>query len=308
MKITDVQNEILKLKKEKDIYILAHTYQCPDILDIADLTGDSFALSAAAASVSQKTVLMCGVRFMAETVKILSPQKTVILSNKDAGCPMAEQLSVNEILEYRQKNPTHAVVAYINTTAELKTVSDVCVTSSSALQIVGALPEKDILFIPDKNLGAFVQKMLPQKNIHTLEGCCPVHDMVTKEDVIKAKSKYPNALFAVHPECKSEVCDIADFIGSTTEIIDYMKKSDKQVIIGTERGVVDYLERETKNKYIQLCKEKLTCEDMKKTTLQDVYNAISGNNPCIIEMDEELRKEAKKPIDRMLLIGLSAKS
>lgn len=300
----ELKNAIIKEKKERGICILAHTYQDPDIIDIADISGDSYALSVAATKVPEKTVLMCGVRFMAETVKMLSPEKTVILSNKNAGCPMAEQLTVQEILDYKAKNPDHMVVAYINTTAELKTVSDVCVTSSSALRIVNKLPAKDIVFIPDKNLGDYVRKQIPDKNVHTLEGCCPIHHQILPEDVLEEKQKHRAAKVAAHPECRPEVLAHADFIGSTSAIIDFCKNSGEDVIVVTERGVVDFLSREYKDKnFYQVKAQRLTCPNMKKTTLQGIYEAITGKNPCIIEMDEELRLQAKKPIDMMLKYG-----
>lgn len=295
---------ILEEKKKRDVAILAHTYQNPEIIDIADITGDSFALSAAAEKLSQKTVIMCGVRFMAETVKMLSPEKTVILANKYAGCPMAEQMDVSEIKAYKENFPDHLVVAYINTSAELKAVSDVCVTSSSAVKIINKLDAKEILFIPDKNLGTYVASQVPEKSIHTLDGCCPVHDQISKEDVLAMKKTYPNAKFAVHPECNLEVLNLADFVGSTSAIIDYCNRTDGQIIVGTERGVVDYLKIKNPNKeLIQLKPNKLVCEDMKKTTLEDVYSAVIGNDPYIVEMDESLRIKAKKPIDIMLKYG-----
>ena len=241
--IRDIQEKILELKKEKDVCILAHCYQTHDILEIADFVGDSFGLAQQAMKVANKNVMMCGVKFMAETVKILCPEKRVLLPEPDAGCPMAERLDKNELEALKQKYPGHAIVAYINTTAELKTLCDVCVTSSSAAKIIKNLPEKKILFIPDKNLGGFIAKQCPEKEIVTIEnGCCPIHAQFTAEDVKKAKENHPNALLLVHPECRAEVVEMADFVGSTTEIMDHAKKSDnREFIIGTENSIVQHL-------------------------------------------------------------------
>ena len=205
MALKDIQDEIIRLKKENDICILAHCYQSPDILEVADFVGDSFALSVSASKVTNKTVIMCGVRFMAETVKILSPDKKVILANADAGCPMAEMMDKDLIKQVKEQYPDYTVVAYVNTTSELKTVCDVCVTSSSALKICKKIDNDKILFIPDKNLGAYIAKQLPEKEFKLLSGGCPTHARMSAENVKKAKALHPDALFLVHPECVPEV-------------------------------------------------------------------------------------------------------
>ncbi|HRT81774.1 MAG TPA: quinolinate synthase NadA, partial [Oscillospiraceae bacterium] len=234
MMINTVQAEILKLKKEKDICILAHSYQAHDIVEVADFVGDSFQLSVKAAETTQKTIIMCGVRFMAETVKILSPDKKVILANPLAGCPMAEQMDRDMINKVKEEYPDYTVVAYINTTAQLKTVCDVCVTSSSAVKIVNKIENKNILFIPDCNLGQYVADQIEGKNIKLLDGGCPIHMSVSAEDVVKARKAHPNALVLVHPECVPEVVALADFVGSTSQIMDYVNKSDHdEFLIGT---------------------------------------------------------------------------
>ncbi len=233
--IKDLQREILKLKKQKDACILAHSYMSEDVCEIADFTGDSYALSVRAKSVPQSTVLMCGVRFMAETVKMLSPSKKVYLVNPQAGCPMAEQFDKEIIAEVKKTYPDYAVVAYINTTTELKTIADVCVTSASAVKICRAIPQKNILFVPDINLGAYVKGRVPEKNFKLLSGGCPTHAKIEKSDVIAAKKAHSEALLLVHPECRPEVTETADFVGSTTGIMDFAIKSDKkEFIIGTE--------------------------------------------------------------------------
>ena len=304
MKKPELIQQINKEKAERGIAILAHTYQTPDIIDIADITGDSYLLAEQAREVEADTVLLCGVRFMAETVKILSPQKKVILSHSKATCPMALQIEPERVAEFKRNNPNVVVCAYVNTTAELKAVSDVCVTSSSAVRIIEKLPHKDILFIPDQNLGAYVQSQLPEKNIILWDGCCPIHHAITARDAREAKEKYPNAALALHPECRPEVLALADFIGSTSAIIEFAKSHDGDVIIGTERGVADYLRlTESRKNFYQLREDKLLCENMKMTTLQDVYNSLIGTGGAEIIMDEELRLAALRPLDNMLKYG-----
>lgn len=302
----NIKEDILKLKKEKNITIIAHNYQDPDILDVADFYGDSFALSKIVSERPEiETVIMCGVRFMAETVKILSPEKKVILSVADAGCPMADQIQIERIKEYKKANPSHAIVSYINTNSLLKTVSDVCVTSSSAVKIINSLPHKNILFVPDQNLGAYVSSKCPDKIFHLLEGYCPVHDNILESHVLKCKEEHPNALLLMHGECRQEALKHADFIGSTKEIIDYaLANIDKEVIFGTERGVYDYLHREhPEAKFYQLEENLLTCKDMKKTTLTSVLEAINSTGGEIIELEEDLRLRALTSISAMIELG-----
>ncbi len=299
-----LQQEIVQLKQEHDIAILAHSYQTHDILEIADLTGDSFMLSAAAAKLPQKTLIMCGVRFMAETVKLLSPDKTVILVSPDAGCPMAEQFDKETISAYRAAHPDHAVVAYINTTADLKTVCDVCVTSSSAVKIVANMPEKEILFIPDCNLGAFVAEQCPNKHIHMMKGGCPVHTAVTEEMARAVKAAHPQALFLCHPECVRAVSTLADYVGSTADIMRYVKDSDHdEFIIGTENSILQHLQYEHPDKRFYPLSKHLICADMKLTTLVDVRDTIVGACGEVIELEANTASKAKACIDAMLALG-----
>lgn len=303
MKILDMQKEILKLKEQKDICILAHSYQRREITEIADFVGDSYALAKKAAAVKNKTVIMCGVRFMAETVKILSPEKTVFLANRDAGCPMAEQMDREIIEQLKEMYPGYAVVAYINTTAELKTVCDVCVTSSSAVKIVTAMPEKDILFIPDINLGTYIKNQLPDKNVKLVHGGCPTHAKMDVRDVQKAKAAHPNALFLVHPECIPEVVALADYVGSTSGIMEYAKNSDaKEFIIGTENSITEHLEYDCPDKMFYPLSKDLVCHNMKITTLADLLRCCKGDGEEIV-MDEQTRLAAKKCIDKMIEYG-----
>ena len=300
----ELQDEIIRLKKEKDICILAHAYQSHDIWEVADYVGDSYGLSVQAAKAAQSTVLMCGVRFMAETVKILSPQKRVLLSNSNAGCPMAEQMDVELISGVKKMYPDYTVVAYINTTSELKTICDVCVTSSSAVQIVKNIENKNILFIPDCNLGKWVADQVPEKNIKLLQGGCPTHVRMSKRDVEKARKAHPDALLLVHPECLPEVSGLADYRVSTTGIMDYAKKSDaKEFIIGTENSIVQHLQFACPDKQFYPLSRDCVCHNMKLTTLGDVYQCVKGTGGEEIKLDEEVRIKAKRCIDTMLELG-----
>lgn len=300
----ELQDEIIRLKKEKDICILAHAYQSHDIWEVADYVGDSYGLSRQAADADAKTVLMCGVRFMAETVKILSPEKKVILSNANAGCPMAEQMDVELISGVKEKYKDYTVVAYINTTSELKTICDVCVTSSSAVKIVKNIENPNILFIPDCNLGKWVADQVPEKNIKLLQGGCPTHVRMSAKDVQSARTAHPDALLLVHPECLPEVTALADYKGSTTGIMDYAKKSDaKEFIIGTENSIVQHLQFECPDKKFYPLSKDCVCHNMKLTTLGDVYDCILGCGGEEIILDDEVREKAGRCIDAMLALG-----
>lgn len=300
----ELQDEILKLKKENDVCILAHAYQSHDIWEIADYVGDSYGLSVQAAKSEAKTVLMCGVRFMAETVKILSPEKKVILSHPEAGCPMATQMDVDMIQALKAQNPGYMVAAYINTTAELKTVCDVCVTSSSAVKVIRNLDSKDILFVPDCNLGKWVADQIPEKNIKLVHGGCPTHVRITEKDVKKARALHPEALLLVHPECLPEVSEAADYVGSTTGIMDFARKSEaKEFIIGTENSIVQHLQFACPDKQFYALSKDCVCHNMKLTTLADVYNCVAGIGGEEIELTDEVRVCAKNCLDRMLELG-----
>lgn len=304
MNIKEVQELILKLKKEKDICILAHSYQAREIVEVADFTGDSFKLSQLATTVPNKTVLMCGVRFMAETVKLLSPEKKVILCNPLAGCPMAEQMDKDLILGLKKMYPDYTVVAYINTTTDLKTVCDVCVTSSSAVKIISKIPNDNILFIPDCNLGDYVAKQLPNKNIKLVQGGCPTHARVSQRDVEKAKELHPNALLLVHPECLPKVVAYADYVGSTSGIMEFAKKSDaKEFIIGTELSILEHLQYECLDKNFYPLSKDIVCHNMKATTLIDVLNSVNGVGGEEITLSQDVMQSARACIDKMIELG-----
>lgn len=302
--IKDIQKDILKLKKEKDIVILAHSYVAHEITEIADFVGDSYALSVKAASTLNKTVIMCGVRFMAETVKILSPEKTVILAMPEAGCEMADMMDRAYIEKVQRENPGYTTVAYVNTTADLKTVCDVCVTSSSAVNIVKNIENNNILFIPDTNLGTYVKNALPEKNIKLLNGCCPIHASVTAEEAEKAKREHPNALLLVHPECLPEVTLAADFVGSTAAIMDYVRNcGNEEFIIGTELSIAEHLQYEFPDRRFYVLSDKLICKNMRLTTLMDVYNCVCGRGGEVIELDKDTVTDARKCIDEMIRLN-----
>lgn len=304
MTVYEMQQEILRLKKENDVCILAHAYQGQEILDVADYVGDSYGLSVQAAKDPHKTVVMCGVRFMAETCKVLSPEKTVLLSHPEAGCPMADQMDKEDIEAILPEYPGYAVVCYINTTSRLKTICDVCVTSSSAVKIIRGMEQKDILFIPDQNLAQYVAAQVPEKNIKFLRGGCPRHALVTARDVKNARENHPEALLLVHPECRPEVVQAADYVGSTTGIMDYAKKSDaKEFIIGTETSILEHLQFDCPDKKFHYLSKDLMCPNMKMTTLADVRACVKGEGGEVMELEPEVMAGAKRCIDEMIRLG-----
>lgn len=301
MQIQDVQAEIRRLKREKGVCVLAHAYQSHDIWEVADYVGDSFGLSEKAAKADADTVLMCGVRFMAETVKILSPQKRVILANADAGCPMAEQVSFDVLSQLKQKYSDHTVVSYINTTAKLKTISDVCVTSSAAVKIVRNIANNKILFIPDCNLGGWIQKQIPEKQFQFVPGGCPTHLLLTPKAVDEARRRHHDALVLVHPECSEKVVELADYVGSTTQIMDFAKSSQNtEFIIGTENSIVQHLQFECPEKRFFALSKNCVCHNMKATTLGDVYECVRGIGGDEITLDSATLTAARHSIDEML--------
>lgn len=300
----ELKNEILKKKKQNNVCIIAHSYQTEDITEIADFVGDSYGLAVKAAKIDAPVLLMCGVRFMAETAKILSPDKKVIIANGDAGCPMAEQMGKEDVLALKELFPDYSVACYVNTTAELKTVCDVCVTSSSAVKVLKEYENDKFIFIPDKNLGSYVKEQLPEKKFFLVNGCCPVHSLVTEEDVIKAKENHPNCPLLVHPECIPSVVAQADFVGSTADIMKYSRNSnEKAFIICTEKAIAEHLKAEIPEKEFYVATEKLVCNDMKLTTLEDVYAALTGKGGKEINLDNETLLNARKCIDEMIRLG-----
>ena len=294
--IQDLQKLIEQLKKEKNVTILAHSYQNRDVLEVADITGDSFRLSVAAQEVKTSTVLVCGVHFMAETVKILSPEKKVLLAQPQAGCPMAEQFSPEFVTEYKKN--------HVNTTAALKAVCDVCVTSSSAVNIVKKMEAKRILFLPDCNLGSYVKEQVPEKEVDLVQGGCPIHASVTAYEVKEAKQLHPGAEVLVHPECTQEVLAFADYIGSTAEIMNYAAASKKtEFIIGTEISIAEHLSYRCPDKRFYPMSKKLICPDMKRTTLESLLAAMEGRGGEEIRLEEGLAAAARHSLENMLRYG-----
>lgn len=296
----ELKQQIEALKKEKDAVILAHYYVNDEVQAIADYVGDSYYLAKVAAELTCKVICFCGVRFMAESAKIMNPDKRVLLPVAEADCEMAHMVKYEKVQEMKKKYPGIAVVTYINSTAETKTYSDVCVTSSNAVKIVKNLDADQIFFIPDQNLGAYVKKQVPEKEIFLNDGFCPVHHEVTLEDVDRAKKAHPGVKILAHPECRPEILEQADYVGSTSGIIEFATSCpDQEFIIATEFGVEYDLHEKNPNKTFYPIKDNMVCKDMKLTTLESVYQALLTMSPEVI-VDEDTRIKALIPLQRML--------
>lgn len=302
----DLINKINKLKKEKNAIILTHCYQNVEIDEVSDFVGDSLYLSKMAAQTDADIILFAGVYFMAQSAKLLSPNKKVLLPEIGSGCMMADMINVQNLKSFKEKYPNIPVVCYINSTAEVKALCDVCCTSSNAVEVVKNLKSDKILFVPDNYLGKYVQQQLPNVEIITFNGFCPIHQRIRVEEIESARKNYPNALILTHPECNQEVAKRSDFIGSTKEIMEYVVKSDKkQFVIATEKGVVDRLNRDSKklnwNKEFILIDENIICPDMKKNTLEGIYNTLL-NETNEIKIESEIANKAVRCIDKMFEI------
>ena len=298
-----MKDRINQLKKEKDAVILAHYYVLDEVQEIADYVGDSFYLSKIAKEIDAEKIVFCGVSFMGESAALLNPKKMVLMPDKDADCAMAHMAGIQKIKELRKTYEDLAVVCYINSTAELKAYSDVCVTSANALNVVRNLPNKNIYFIPDGNLGQYVKEQVPEKNVILNDGYCPIHAAMTKEEVQEVKKLHPNAKFLVHPECISEVLSEADYIGSTSGIINYVAKdSAKEYIIGTEIGVLYELIKQNPNKQFFTLRKPPICTDMKKITLEKVLNVLEKENN-VVTVSKEISEKALLPLEKMLMLA-----
>ena len=296
--------KIKELKKENDAVILAHYYVADEVQAIADYVGDSYYLSKIATTVHQKTILFCGVSFMGESAKILNPEKTVIMPDTFADCPMAHMADVQRIEEIKRQYDDVAVVCYINSTAEIKMHSDVCVTSSNALKIVRALPNKNIYFIPDENLGRYIGSLVPEKNFIYNDGFCHVHTSIKKENIEQAKLIHPEALILAHPECTMDVLKLADYIGSTSGIIDYATASEAETfIICTEMGILYELKQKNPNKKFYSVGHRQFCPNMKRITVEKIATALQ-NNSNRVELDETLRQKAEFALTKMLELAI----
>ncbi len=295
-----VTEQIQALKKEKNAVILAHYYVPDEVQEIADYIGDSFYLSKVAATTDADVLVLCGVSFMGESARILTPEKTVLLPDMEADCPMAHMADREKIQELKKQYEDLAVVCYINSTAELKTCADVCVTSANALEIVRALPNRHIFFIPDENLGRYVASKIPDKHFIFNDGHCPVHARLSREAVERAKKEHPGAEVLVHPECVPEVLALADYIGSTSGIIRYAGGSScKSFIICTEEGVLCELKKRNPDRQFYMVTDDFRCPDMKKVTLDKVLKVLEeGCNR--VEVDPELSRTSMRPLERML--------
>jgi quinolinate synthase len=299
----DLREKIIELKKQRNAIILAHYYQCEEVQDIADYVGDSYYLSKIAKDSSENTVVFCGVKFMAESAKILSPHKTILLPVIDAGCPMAEMATSEAIIKMKEPHPGAVVVTYINSTADVKAVSDICVTSSNAIDIMKKITQEEIIFLPDKNLGEYVAEKVPEKKFILWDGFCITHQKVKPSAITKTRELIPGIKVLVHPECKREVRDLADFLESTGEIISYATENpDKDYLIVTEGGVLHELKKRNPHKNFYVPGSSMTCVNMKKTKLEDIYNCLL-NSKYNISIDEDIRVKAYKSLMNMHEMG-----
>lgn len=321
--VENLIEEILRLKSERRALILSHNYQRPEVQDIADFVGDSLELSRTAAGIECDVIVFCGVHFMAESASILSPDKIVLLPEPEATCPMAAMITVGEprkvwktfpgyeiqptfvfphdftLMDIKAQYPGVPVVAYVNTTADVKAESDICCTSANVVKVIDSLPEERVICIPDRNLSAWAQKNTGKKII-SWDGFCHVHDRVTKEDVYKARKEYPDALLMAHPECRLEVLEIADHVTSTSGMLRFAKSSEaKKFIVGTETGIIHRLKKENPEKEFYPLRKDMVCPNMKKTTLKSVLHSLKEMRH-IIKVEEDIRVRAKDALDRML--------
>ncbi len=295
-----LREKVLRLKKERNAYIVAHNYQNYEVQEVADILGDSLALSKAAIGTGADVIVFCGVDFMAESAKILNPEKTVILPVREADCPMALMANAERLREKKKEYPDAAVVCYVNSSAEVKAESDIACTSANAIQIVKSLPNKRILFVPDKNLGHYVQRFCPDKEVILWQGFCTTHIRVTAQDILNVKTKYPRAPFIAHPECPPDVIDLADYVCSTSGFSSYIGKSSADTfIIGTEVGMIFKLKKDHPSKRFIMPTEQFVCQTMKMTTLGWVAHALEVMEHKI-EIPEDIRRRAEATLRRMM--------
>jgi quinolinate synthase len=297
----EIKHEIRALLNERNGILLAHNYMRDEVQEIADITGDSLGLSIEAAKTAASVIVFCGVHFMAESASILAPDKTVLLPRLDAGCPMADMVSVAGLQELKAEHPGVPVVTYVNSSAAIKAISDICCTSANAVKVVQSLPEAEIIFVPDRNLGRYVARFT-DKTFHFWEGFCPTHERLRPETVLRAREIYPDALFICHPECSPEVVALADHVCSTTGMYDFCRESSaRRFIIGTEAGILYRLKKENPDKEFILASPALICPNMKLTSLEDVLDSLRTMAP-VVKVAEEIRVPAKRALDRMLAI------
>ncbi len=297
-----LSEKIIQLKKNRKAVVIAHNYERPEVQKIADIVGDSLELSRAVTRVEAKIVVFCGVHFMAETASILNPEKTILLPVKEAGCPMADMITTKELKALKKKHPGVPVVCYVNSSAEVKAESDVCCTSSNALEIVTSLKSKQVIFVPDKNLGSYIQSQLPKKQIILWEGFCPTHMRIKEEEILQSKKDHPKAKFMAHPECPQKLLQHADYIGSTSGMLKYAKQDkNKEFIVGTELGMIYRLEQKNPKKKFYCPSEHFICADMKLTTLGWVAHSLE-DMVFEVKVSAAIRKKAKKSLDEMMKV------
>ena len=298
--INDLKEKISILKKKRNAVVIAHNYQRPEVQEIADITGDSLELSRIVTTVDANTVIFCGVHFMAETASILNPDKKILLPVRESGCPMADMISLKNLRKLKKANPGCPVICYVNSSAEVKAESDIACTSSNAVKVADSLFEKKIIFVPDQNLGKYIQTQLSHKEIVLWEGFCPTHIRVSEEEILESKKKYKKAEFIAHPECPPRLLQHADYIGSTSQMLQYVKKSRaKEFIVGTELGMIYRLEQEAPNKRFYSPSEHFICADMKLTTLGWIAHSLE-KMVYEVKVSDKVRKGAKKSLQRMM--------
>lgn len=301
MNSNEISQEIRALLKKRNGILLAHNYMRDEVQEIADITGDSLALSMEAARTAAEVIVFCGVHFMAESASILAPDKTVLLPRLDAGCPMADMVTVEGLLELKTRHPGVPVVTYVNSSAAVKAESDICCTSANAQKVVNSLPDKEVIFVPDRNLGSYVARF-SDKTFHFWDGYCPTHERLKAGDVERLKREHPDALFVCHPECNPAVVALADHVCSTTGMYGFCKEScATRFIIGTEAGILFRLKKENPGKEFILASPALICPNMKLTSLEDIREALTTMAP-VVKVPEEIRVPAKRALDRMLAI------
>jgi quinolinate synthase len=298
----NITEQIARLKQEKNAIILAHNYQLPEIQDIADYVGDSLELARVSQGITQNTILLCGVYFMAEITKILNPNKTVLMPDQHAGCPMANMITPEQLLSEKKNNPNAAVICYVNSNADVKALSDICCTSANGMKVARALSENEVLFIPDQYLGSYIAKRLPNKKFILWPGYCPTHMVFSREELMKLKDKYPDARIVAHPECRLDVQEVADTICSTSQMIKYAQDNDaEQFIICTELGMLHRLKKENPAKEFIPGSPNAICPNMKLTTVEKIMWSLQRDEHKI-EIDEQTRRHALGSIERMLKI------
>jgi len=304
MKKSELIKKIEQLKKKRNAVIFAHNYQRKDVQEVADYLGDSLGLSIKASQIDKDVIVFCGVYFMAETAAILAPDKTVLSPEEEAGCPMADMIKKNQLEEWKKENPEEKVVCYVNSTADVKAGCDICCTSSNAVEVVGSLEDNSVLFAPDRNLASYVDRQSPKKII-PWQGYCYVHEEIEPQDILKLKQDYPDSEVWVHPECRPEVTELADKVFSTGGMVKEARKTDKKdIIIGTETGIINRLKKENPDKNFHPARQQSVCRDMKKITLEKVYLALKNMEKKVVVPDE-VKEKAKKAIEKMIRISSS---